>query len=213
MRKLTVIIIFVLTNQLFGQSYKIKTFAIGINAAGTSSMTPDFSCGLSLQYSVNRHSAYCSLDMYQIIFMGKQGNIGGLQSGYNYYFFDIHKSFNVFGNCNLLYVQYGQGAGQPVPYNYLPTSNDIKEVNLYRTRSFVNTFGLGLNFTIAKIIRPYLVVGGGYNYFKTSISPTNDLGLGQGPKETIVPAFQLKIGLTADLYSNFKRTAGNSKQN
>lgn len=200
MRKLIFIII-VLTSRLFGQTDSLKTFALGLQTTLSSQFAEYFGSGLVLSYQNNRHQFNGSFDIHSISFYSKSQNIPGGQLGYSYLLRHPKRTFNFLLNCNFQYVQYAQGIGWAVRYNYLPTDPTYKEINLFRTRSFSQTLGVGFHFLIAKSVRPYFIFNGGYCYFKRTLSPTNESGYIREPREGISLALQFKLGLTIDLYS------------
>lgn len=206
MLRQTVVIIIILTNQLLAQQDRQKSFALGLQTTGTSSMTPNIAFGLSLNYQYDRHQLNGAFDIYSISFYNKSVNIPGYQLGYSFFLRKPDKSFNTFINFNMLYVQYATGAIWPVRYNYLPTDEYTKSVNSWQIKSFANTLGIGINFKVFKIIRPFLIIGGGYNYFIRKNSPTNDTGYKGYETTATVPSIYIKLGLTVDLYADKKHS-------
>jgi hypothetical protein len=207
MLKRIVISIIILSNHLFAQTEKYETFGIGLQTSGTSSMTPNIAFGISLNYQCNKHQFYGAFDIYSPSFYSKSTNIPGYQLGYSYMLREPHKKFNVFLNCNLLYVQFAQGALWAIKYNYLPIDKDYSDINLWRIKSFANTFGVGINFKLLKVVKPFLVISGGYNYFQTKNSPTNYNGYSSRKEgASFVPSIQVKLGVTVDLFKNKKQT-------
>jgi hypothetical protein len=66
---------------------------------------------------------------------------------------------------------------------------------------------LGLNVRLYNFISSYIIAGAGYNYYKTTFSPTDkeryypDL-----PEKKIVPAIHVKAGLTFDVVKMKKQS-------
>lgn len=202
-----------LTNQLFAQEQSRKIISLGLQSTLTGGMTPSGANGISLNYLNNKHCFYGAFDLYSMRFKSNSQNIPGYQLGYSYFLKDQEKAFNVSINFNMLYVQYANGMWLPVKYNHLPTNEDFKAVNSWRTKSFVNTIGIGIHFKLLKVIRPFLVVAGGYNYFETKNSPTNDTGYLGHEQKKVIPVIQFKLGLNVDVYKVKKKSESTFTKN
>lgn len=139
-------------------------------------------------------------------------NIVGPHIAYKYLLRNETKSFNVFGDFNLQYVQYGIGQGPSVPYNFLPTDLDYAGYNMVQTQSLINTLGLGLSVTLKKRASLIFVIGGGYNYYQSKKSPRNSLtysqfgnwGVSDYPVGNYIkPIVYTRLGLTIKLWKNY----------
>ena len=179
---------------------KSKSFGLGFSYSLTMN-TPNIANTPYLFFKSNRHEFFSGLDVYN--WRLYTGSIFGLQAGYKFYFRRPEKIFNVYIAGNFQYVQFGQGILWAVPYNYLPNDVEHKDYNLLRTRSFSNTYGVGISLSFLKRFTFLLEFSGGYNYSETSFSPTNDTHMGlyllEPGSKTISTPF-IKIGLGFKIY-------------
>ncbi|MBS1636075.1 MAG: hypothetical protein JST26_09180 [Bacteroidetes bacterium] len=170
-RKLALGLVVLITLQTsYGQSYKYLDAGVGLPTSYNSripcfpTISPFISCG------VKRHQFECGLDIYTYTIIRK---IYGARLNYRYLLSDERKKFNVFGELNLQYSQYGSGLTLSVPYNYLPADWPRSQLNLIQTRSLISTLGIGVVRTYFKRISFLFVIGVGGNYYKSNFAPTN----------------------------------------
>lgn len=165
----------------------------------------------NINYCTGRHQFQIGLDIYSNMMKGLH-NIVGSHIAYKYLFRDETKIFNVFGDFNLQYVEYGVGQANSVPYNYLPTDYDKVGYNTVQTQSLINTLGLGLSITLKKRASLIFVIGGGYNYYQSKNSPTSSItynyygytGAGGYPEgDYVKPIVYTRLGLAIKLWKNY----------
>lgn len=197
-------LLFFITSKYFPQ--KNKSFGIGLSTPFSyPSRIPGLSLTPNINYFVAKHRFQIGIDIYT--FKDKNTpNILGIYAGYNYLFRDEKMKFNYFIDLNFQTVNYGVGTRLPVPYNYLPTDTYKKDYNLIRTKSFINTIGLGLNFSLFKRATFIIVLGGGYNYYNSECSPTNTNKMGIYNFETgkkTIPIGYGRLGLNFKLWKNY----------
>ena len=189
-----------------------KSIDFGVSAPlSFNSKIPGFALTPNINYCIGRHQFQIGLDIYSNM-MKDLHNIVGPHIAYKYLLRNETKSFNVFGDFNLQYVQYGVGQANSVPYNYLPTDLDHAGYNMVRTQSLINTVGLGMSITLKKRASLIFVIGGGYNYYQSKNSPTSSItysqlgvsGLGGYPEGNYVkPIVYTRLGLTIKLWKNY----------
>lgn len=162
----------------FSQTFTIKknnkSFAIGLHTGYLyNSRVPAIALSPSLLFSVNKHQIQMGCDLYQKDTYLKVKHIIGLHASFNYFLRPETKMFNVFVNFNTQYVQYGEGGVGSVPYNYIRFENyETASYNMVRTKSFINTLGLGINQNLIKNLSVNFILGSGYNYYKSTDSPS-----------------------------------------
>lgn len=147
-----------------------KSISFGYSFSGALN-TPNVANTPHVFYKSNQHEVFIGLDIYSMTY--KTGAIYGLQSGYKYYLRPIEKKVNFFIAGNLQYVQFGKGQIWAVPYNFLPTDDPQRGYNLIQTKSFSNTFGLGITMNTSNRLSFLIECSGGYNISNYSYSPTN----------------------------------------
>jgi hypothetical protein len=189
-----------------------KSFDFGISAPFSyDSKIPAPALTPNINYCTGRHQFQIGLDIYSNMVKDLH-NIVGPHVAYKYLFRDETKIFNVFGDFNLQYVQYGVGQANSVPYNYLPTDLDHAGYNMVQTQSLINTLGLGLSVTLKKRASLIFVIGGGYNYYQSKNSPTSSIsysyygytGAGGYPEGNYIkPIVYTRLGLTIKLWKNY----------
>jgi hypothetical protein len=188
-----------------------KSIDFGVSAPlSYNSKIPGFALTPNINYCSGRHQFQIGLDIYEKLSVR---NIVGPHIAYKYLLRDETKIFNVFGDFNLQYVQYGTGLGPPaVPYNYLPTEDYNVGYNLVQMKSLINTVGLGMSVTLKKRASLIFVIGGGYNYYQSKNSPTSSItfyhlgvsGLTDYPEGNYVkPILYSHLGLNIKLYKNY----------
>ena len=188
-----------------------KSFDFGISAPlSFNSKIPAPALTPNINYCTGRHQFQIGLDIYSNMMKGLH-NIVGPHIAYKYLFRDETKIFNVFGDFNLQYVQYGVGQANSVPYNYLPTDLYHARYNMVQTQSLINTLGLGLSVTLKKRASLIFVIGGGYNYYQSKNSPTSYIthsyfgytgAAGYPEGNYIKPIVYTRLGLTIKLWKN-----------
>lgn len=189
-----------------------KSIEFGVSAPlSYDSKIPGFALTPNINYCTGRHQFQIGLDIYSNMMKGLH-NIVGPHIAYKYLVRDETKIFNVFGDFNLQYVQYGVGQSNVVPYNYLPTDLYHAGYNLVQTKSFINTVGLGMTVTLKKRASLIFVIGGGYNYYQSKNSPTSSLSYGSfgywgvsgyPVGNYIKPIVYTRLGLTIKLWKNY----------
>lgn len=188
-----------------GFSQKNKSIDIGISAPlSFDSRIPGIALTPNINYCISKHQFQIGLDIYQKDLKALH-NIIGPHIAYKYLLRDETKHFNLFLDFNLQYVQYGTGLIGDVPYDYLPT-NDKKDYNLIQIKSLINTLGIGLSVIFLKRVSFTFVLGGGYNYYKSKYSPTNDTyyGIYMFPvNEKAKPIVYSRIGLNLKIWKNY----------
>lgn len=199
----TILIFTFLSMTCFSQ--KNQSIDIGINTSlSIDSRIPGIALTPNINYCISRHQIQIGLDIYG---NNRKPNhkIVGPHMAYKYLLRDETKRFNVFFDFNLQYVQFGSGLVESVPYNYLPT-DDKKDYNLIQTKSLINTLGIGMRVIFLKRVSFIFVLGGGYNYYKSKYSPTNDTyyGIYMFPvNEKAKPIVYSRLGLNFKIWKNY----------
>jgi len=207
------LIIFFYLISIYTYAQTNKSFDFGLCAPFSyNSKIPDFALSPNLNYCTGKHQFQIGVDIYANRMKDYCKNIIGPHFAYKYLFSDETKPFNVFGDFNLQYVQYGVGERNAVRYNYLPTDIEKFAFNLVQTKSLINTLGLGISVTFFKRASLIFVIGGGYNYYQSKNSSTSYLsaiylgftGVGDFPEGTFVkPIIYTRLGLNIKLWKNY----------
>ncbi len=165
---------------------KVVSLGLGLNASGYCHVTnsdiyapgalPGWPFTPSLNLKINRSEFIGGVDLYPLMPTSAGNKIGfitGGQFAYRYHFLREHKKVNLFIESLFQYVQYQDGGLSPKTYN------DAYSVGFdgasYKNRSFVNTYGAGLQISFSKRFSLSTVIGGGYNYYQTTSDNAYDL--------------------------------------
>ena len=204
------ILLCLLSFSVYAQTNKSIDFGVSAPLSYNSKI-PGFALTPNINYCKGRHQFQIGLDIYEKM-LDVSRNIVGPHIAYKYLLRNETKIFNVFGDFNLQYVQYGLGQGPSVPYNYLPTDLDHAGYNMVQMQSLINTVGLGMSITLKKRASLIFVIGGGYNYYQSKNSPTSSItfyqlgvsGLGAYPEGNYIkPIVYTRLGLTIKLWKNY----------
>lgn len=185
-----------------------KSIDIGLNAPlSIYGRVPSVALSPNINYCIGKNQFQLGIDVYENMMKGYANNIVGFQSSYKRLLLDEQTIVNVFVDFNMQYVQYADGASNPLPYKYSP--NLIKyETNIFsliRNKSFVNTLGIGFNAMALKRISFQFVLAGGYNYYQTDYSPTNITHYGFSNStigNRLIPIAYTRVGLQVKLWKN-----------
>ena len=191
-----------------------KSLGLGLHTSYSyDSRVPDLSLSPSIIYATNKHQVQAGLDIYQKNTPLKTNNIIGAHACYNYFLLSETNKFNVFIDFNAQYVQYGLGIIGAMNYNYI-NFEDIEKAsyNLVRTKSFINTLGIGISQQFLKKFTFNFVLSGGYNYYQSSVSPSATYSFYPGKivgidgfdvSEKAEPIFYSRIAITYKLWKNY----------
>ena len=122
-----------------------------------------------------KHEIAIGADIYSAAALTNKyfsNQIYGLQLNYRYHLLNATKKIKLFTETNLQYAQFGTGSIGSVGYHYTNGSAN-EDYNVIQSRSFVNTYGLGLRYMILTRLGIQLSYSAGYNYFKSNYSPNN----------------------------------------
>jgi hypothetical protein len=202
LKKTLIILTTALTINLIGQNdYDNIAFGFGVSSTGSNSRTPIQrpSCSPYIFVKHKRHELLSGCDIYGPSYIGHDASIYGGQVCYKYYLLKYDKHVNLFVDANFQYVQFSQGGGLSAKYSTKSVDN-----NWYQNKSFINTYGLGLQYSFLKnYIAIHCVFAGGYNYFQSNISLSNieNYHIGNYPvgnhKQGI---FFIKLGLSSKIW-------------
>lgn len=218
MRFIYLIILINISTFSFSQSNdkkkSYKSIAIGLHTSYSyDSRIPDLSLSPSALYATGKHQLQVGIDVYQNNSPIKQHNIIGAHTCYNYFMRPETNKFNVFIDFNVQYVQYGLGTLGATHYNYVNIDNmDKASYNLLRTKSLVNTIGIGISQRFLKNFTFNFVLGGGYNYYQSTVSPSATYAFYPGQvmgiygfpaNEKANPIVYSRIAITYKLWKNY----------
>jgi hypothetical protein len=130
-----------------------------------SDVLPSIPVSPYITIKIKRHETLFGLDLYPLI---KGTSIIGGQLGYRYHFLKKDKPLNLFIDCNFQFVKLMDGCGGPVNYDS-PTKDICFDGAIYKRKSIVNTYGLGLQVNLKNRFVFYSIVGAGYNVMQQEI--------------------------------------------
>lgn len=172
MKHLIILIIFTLL--LFNLKGQTKRLSIGIGFNPTVQFQKTVGMGLGPSLTPFLNIKYLKQEIIlgpDFYFFGPLYNkeiypiiIGG-QVDYRYHFLKQGKKYNFFLNSTLQYVQYQNTCLFAKPYNYIdPYVCYDYWGDLLKHRSFINTYGFGIEYNFLKRLYIYAIIGLGYNY-------------------------------------------------
>lgn len=185
-----------------------KEFSIGLGCSltlpfqQTIGIGPGFAITPFLNVKYLRHELLLGPDLYVI---GPRYNkeiypliIGG-QGEYRYHFLRRNKKYNFFVNTTIQYVQYQNTCLFAKPYNYIDRSvcYDYSGA-LLKHRSFINTFGFGIEYNFLKRFYVYSVLGLGYNY--SALNELDGSKYQSGNKINLIGTF--RFGLSISIFKS-----------
>jgi hypothetical protein len=136
------------------------------------------------------------------------GNVVGFQGTYKYMLPFDNRSFKFFADMTLQTSKFGVGTGQVTPYNFTPIDSFASIYVLLKSKSFVHTFGMGVNVKVTKRVGLQLTASVGYNVCKSEFSSSNteqhELALYKSGTK-FLPVAYLRAGVFAKLWKTEKR--------
>jgi hypothetical protein len=166
------VIITTLTSLIFsdlsGQTKKIEFgFGSSLTVPFDNAYFPSIYSTPYINIKLQRHEILAGADFY---FLGLTWDkeqyplvIGG-QTEYRYHFLKPDKKYNFFVNTNVQYVQFQFGCGayaRPYDFENKYICNDAVEL---KSKSIMNTYGIGVETNFLKRFYIYSVGGLGYSY-------------------------------------------------
>ncbi len=162
-----------------------------------SDVLPSLPVSPYITLKIKKHEILFGPDLYPLI---KNTSIIGGQLGYRYHFLKKDKPLNLFIDCNFQFVKLMDGCGGPVNYDS-PTKDVCFDGAIYKRKSFVNTYGLGLQLNLKNRLVFYSIVGAGYNVLQQQVY-RNWTGYELKEGNFFAPTFFARVGIAVFVFNN-----------